>query len=162
MKQQQGLTVKTGYKAIIVSGCIVGSLDILAAIVDFYISTGKGPAGIFKYIASAIIGDKAFSGGANILIAGILLHYIIAFLFTIFFFFLYQKSKWMSSNKLLAGILYGIFIWVMMNRIVIPLSFTPKLPFVAWKAVKAALILICMIGIPLSFLAARFSNSSNQ
>lgn len=163
MKQEQALTTaKPGYKAIIVSGLIVGTLDILAAIVDYYVSTGKGPAGIFKYIASAVRGNDAFAGGTNIIIAGLIFHYVIAFSFTIFFFFLYQKSKWMASNRLIAGILYGIFIWTIMNRVVVPLSLAPQGPFVLWKAIKAALILICMIGLPLSFLADKFMKRTSS
>src|SRR3954469_2142990 len=156
--------LKQNLKPILLSGLIVGTLVILAAITDFYSSTGKPPANIFKYIASAVLGMDAFSGGTGMILLGLLLHYIVAFSFTIFFFYLYSKyATWMSSNRIVTGILYGIFIWVIMNRIVVPLSMAPKGgTFVPWKAVKAATILICMIGLPLSFLASRFSLPKKQ
>ncbi|HET6225158.1 MAG TPA: hypothetical protein VFF27_02700 [Bacteroidia bacterium] len=162
MENQLLSTAKPGAKAIVLSGLIVGTLDILAAIIDFYVSTGKNPSAIFKYIASAVMGMDAFAGGTAVILLGLLLHYIIAFLFTILFYFLYYRFAWMRLNKILIGIGYGVFIWAVMNRIVVPLSLTPKANgFVIWKAVKAASILIFMIGIPLSFLAARFYKKTN-
>jgi hypothetical protein len=157
MGNQPSSILKPSVKAILVSGLIVGTLDILAAIIDFYISTGKNPSSIFKYIASAVMGMEAFSGGGAVVLLGLLLHYIIAFLFTILFFYLYYQFAWMRMNRIITGIAYGIFVWIVMNRIVVPLSFAPTGgAFVVWKAVKATLILICMIGLPLSFLANKF------
>ena len=147
---------KTIVKATLVLGLLVGTLDILSAIIDYYLATGKGPAGVFKYIASAVLGRDAFTGGAEIILLGSLLHYLIAFLFTIFFVVLYIKTNLRSMNKLLLGVLYGIFVWATMHFVVVPLSQTPAFPFVLWKAIKAMLILIVMIGLPLAFLAGRF------
>jgi hypothetical protein len=155
MDQQQPSSKPT-LRAIIIMGLIVGTLDILSAIVDYYIATGKGPANIFKYIASAILDKQAFSGGTGIIVLGLLLHYLIAFLFTILFVALYRNVKFMSGNKLIVGICYGVLIGVIMNFIVVPLSLTPKMPYQGLKVVKAFLILICMIGLPLAFLTPRF------
>lgn len=47
-----------------------------------------------------------------------------------------------------------------MNLIVLPLSNTPPLSFDAGKAATAALILIGMIGLPLSFIAGKYLNST--
>lgn len=143
-------------RAIICMGLIVGTLDILAAIIDYYIASGNGPANIFKYIASGIMDTTAFSGGTRVIIFGLFLHYLIAFSFTILFVILYHNLKFMSGNKIVVGVCYGIFIGVIMNFIVVRFSYTPKAPFVWYKCVKAFLILICMIGLPLAFLAPRF------
>lgn len=143
-------------RAIICLGLIVGTLDILSAIVDYYMATGKGPANIFKYIASGVLDKSAFEGSRGVIVFGLALHYIIAFAFTILFVILYKKTKFMSGNKIVVGVLYGIFIGVVMNFMVVRLSYTPKSPFVWYKCVKAFLILICMIGLPLAFLTPRF------
>jgi hypothetical protein len=149
---------RVSLRAIIYLGLIVGTLDILSAIVDYYIASGNGPANIFKYIASGIMDKAAFEGGTGVIVIvfGLLVHYIIAFSFTILFVILYKHVKFMSGNKILVGVLYAIFIGVIMNFIVVPLSYTPKGPFVWYKCVKAFLILICMIGLPLAFLTPRF------
>lgn len=155
---------KTILKAVLLLWLLVGTLDILSAIVDYYIATGKGPAGIFKYIASAILGNEAFTtGGTEIILLGLFLHYLIAFLFTIFFVFLYIRTNLSLRSKLVVGILYGILIWAIMNLMVVPLSQTPKPPVVVlWKLVKAMLILIFMIGLPLAFLTEKLLPTYNR
>jgi hypothetical protein len=62
----------------------------------------------------------------------------------------------MSGNKLIVGVLYGILIGGIMNFIVLPFSHTPEIPYERLKVIKAFLILICMIGLPLAFLTPRF------
>jgi hypothetical protein len=147
---------KSTLRAIIILGLIVGTLDILSAIVDYYIATRKGPSNIFKYIASAILDKQAFSGSTRIIVLGLFMHYLIAFLFTTLFVVLYRNARFMTGNKLIVGLCYGVLIGVIMNFIVVPLSLTPKAPYQGLKVVKAFLILICIIGLPLAFLAPLF------
>ena len=84
-------TKKIPLKTILLSGLLVGTLDILAACTDFYIARGKNPVAVLNYVASGIIGKTAFSGGSGVALLGLLCHFIIAFSFTGFFFWLYSK-----------------------------------------------------------------------
>ena len=77
-------------KLIIKAGLIAGSLDIIAAFLNFYFKTGKNPTIVLKYTASAIFGKDAVTGGNGMALTGLLLHYIIAFIFTIFFSLTYK------------------------------------------------------------------------
>ena len=147
---------KSTWHTILILGLLVGTLDILSAIIDYYLSSHKNPVVIFKYIASAAIGNSAFTGGAGIILLGLLLHYFIAFFFTIFFLWLYTQTNILPGNRLLTGIAYGTFIWIIMNLIVVPLSCAPESTFQFFKFLKSILILICMIGLPLAFLTGRF------
>ena len=151
-------------QVILLAGLLVGTLDISAALIDYYIATGKGPEGVLKYIASGIFGrTKAFGTEGNSMVAlGLLFHYMIAMLFTIFFFLIYPRVPLLSRNWVLTGFLYGLFIWIVMTFIVTRLSNTPHAPLSAMKplkALKAALILMCMIGLPLSFIAYRYKKA---
>ena len=147
---------------VIILGCLVGTLDIASALVDYYIATQKNPVIVFKFIASGMLGQSAFAGGIGIILLGLLLHYAIALLFTGLFLSLYNKLPIMAKNRLITGLLYGIFIGLVMNFIVVPLSFTPNMPYTTFKVIKAIFILICMIGLPLSFFIERFINSEKQ
>ncbi len=140
---------------IVKAGVIVGSLDILTAFIHYFIKTGKNPLNVLKFISSGIFGAAAFSGGNMMILSGLILHYIIAFAFTIFFFWLFPKIKIFSKSKTLTGIIYGIFIWVVMNLVVVPLSKIPNRPFNIGNSILAATILVVCIGIPLSFMANR-------
>jgi uncharacterized membrane protein YagU involved in acid resistance len=57
---------------------------------------------------------------------------------------------------MLTGVVYGIFIWLVMNLIVVPLSNTGSWPFTIDNAVINATILSACIRLPLSYLAHRF------
>lgn len=135
------------------TGLLVGALDITAALVDVYIASGNGPAGVLRYIASGVFGNEAFSGGSVMIAWGLFFHFVIAFAFTIFFYWLYPKINAMRIHPIATGIIYGIFIWAITNRIVVPLSNTPPMArFNLLRALKAIAILIIMIGLPLSFI----------
>jgi ribose/xylose/arabinose/galactoside ABC-type transport system permease subunit len=148
---------KNLFSTILLTGLLVGILDITAAMIKFYIDTGKGPAPIFKYIASGVFGNEAFAGGTLMVASGVIFHFIIALIFTTILFILYPTlSRWLK-NKFLIGILYGIVIWLVMNRLVLPLSGTPTpKSFDIKQAVIGALILIFMIGIPASIIAHKY------
>jgi len=54
------------------------------------------------------------------------------------------------------AIVYGIFIYVVMNLLVLPLTKIPAITFHLDKALMATAILIVAIGLPLSFFARKF------
>lgn len=140
---------------VICSALLVGSLDILAASIQFYLNTGNGPAPVFKFIASGVFGPEAFSGGDNMIFYGLLFHYLIALGFTLFFFILSIAFPAFLKTKVLTGILYGIFVWIVMNLLILPFSNTPKSEFNWINAGIGILILIVCVGLPLSFIASR-------
>jgi hypothetical protein len=141
--------------AIIVAGMVVGTLDLSAAIIQTIIMGGN-PLKMLQYIASGILGPDSFKGGIKYSILGVFIHYCIAFSWTIIFYLLYPKIKGMAVNKLLTGILYGIIVWLVMNRLVIPLSRIPERPFNPTNAIIGLGILIIAIGIPLSLMAGKY------
>lgn len=150
------------FQTILVSGFLVGALDILTALADYYIMTGKNPAAVLKFIASGVFGKSAFTGGGIMIALGFLFHFIIAFSFTILFFSLYPSLRFMSKNRMVTGVSYGVFIWVIMNLAVLPMSNTPPLNRTFFSVLKSILILVVMIGLPLSFIAFRFYSGSKK
>ena len=156
--QAKSIKLKRNFwRTILLSGLLVGSLDITAALVQFYIKTGKEPQIVLKYIASAVFGKDAYAGGNKMAIYGLLFHFLIAFIWTIFFFLIYPKLKLLSWNRVITGVLYGIFIWIIMNLVVVPMSNAAVTGgFNIKQAIIAALILTGAIGLPLSFIAHRF------
>lgn len=107
------------------------------------------------FVASGVFGKEAFTGGVLMSVCGLLFHFLIAFIFTTFFFFIYPRLKFLSFNVILTALLYGVFVWIIMNRIVLPLSNTPVIPFTWMGAAIAAGILTLCIGLPLAIIAKR-------
>ena len=141
--------------AIIVSGFVVGTLDLSAAVIQTIIMGGD-PLKMLQYIASGIFGPDSFKGGIKYSLIGVFIHFCIAFGWTIAFFLLYPRIKGLAEHKLLTGIVYGMIVWLVMNRIIVPLSRIPARPFNLVNAIVGLGILIIAIGIPLSLMAGSY------
>ena len=148
---------KTGFApAILFAGCVAGSLDAVAAVVQYYLSEGKDATKVFQFIASGIFGKEAFTGGPGFALAGLLFHFMIACLFALVFFLLFPAITRVIKNKVVAGLVYGLLIWLIMNFIVVPSSNAPALPISTVKAVAGAIIVMVCVGLPISFIAHKF------
>lgn len=141
---------------VLLAGIIVGSLDIIAAMLQFYSKTGKDPLIVLKFVASGVFGTAALKGGGDMIAWGFFFHYLIAMSFTVFFFWLSGKLPSLLNHRLITGIGYGIFAWSFMRFVVLPLSLTNKQPFNLDAAIIAASIIVICIGIPLAYMAAAF------
>ena len=147
--------IRPSLTTVLKAGLVVGLLDIGAAFIYYYLRTGKNPLSILPYIASAVFGARAFSGGADMMVWGALFHFGIAGLFAAFFFWVVVRLPLFTKSWLVTGILYGLFVWCVMNLVVVPLSRTPRLPFNWPNALINMAILIGCIGLPLAWMAQR-------
>lgn len=145
-------------KNIIIIALIAGTLDAIGAIVVYR----ADPVKLFQFIASGAFGVEAFSGGTVMAFWGLLFHYIIASAWTVIFFFMYPAIRILRKNRYVTGLLYGIFVWIIMNQIIIPLSKIPQAPFNLKSALTGASILVVMIGLPISLLTYRYYNKRNS
>jgi hypothetical protein len=138
--------------SIVIASLIAGTLDALAAI--FILAHGQA-AMVFRYIASAVFGSAAFSGGPGMLWAGVFFHYLIAAAFTAFFFVMYNYISLLRKNTLLVSIIYGTFVWAVMNLLVLPLTNLANTITLA-DAVKNILILCVCIALPAVVIRHRY------
>lgn len=152
---------KPSFKKIVSIALIVGTFDILAAMI-LTLLHGNGPVKMLRYIASGVFGNAAFSGGAIFAFLGLLFHYLIAFFWTVLFFRSYPMVRRAIKSVTLLGIAYGLFVWGAMNLVVLPLSHAFQGPFTMISTMTGVLILIAMIGMPLSFIADRFYSDTNK
>jgi uncharacterized membrane protein YagU involved in acid resistance len=147
---------KSKLNAILLAGLVAGTLDISIALIQYYMQTGKDPANVLRYIASGVCGNKAFTGGNSMASIGLLLHYIIAFIWTIIFFLIYPKIPALKKNVAATAIGYGLLVGLLMNFIILPLSAVPPFHVELSKLIRAIVILIIAIGFPVSFFAKRY------
>lgn len=141
--------------AIGVTGLIAGTLDIGAASTQYMLQGGKNPVRILEYIASALLGASAMGRGGLIAVFGLLLHYVIAYTWTTLFYVAYPHVSLLRRNPFAVAVGYGLLVWAVMNRVVVPLSRIgpPTTPFNVARAATAAGILIVCIGLPLALRA---------
>lgn len=150
-------TAKTSaIKTILMTGLIAGILDGSAASINAIIR-GRTPERVFRFIASGIVGKDSNNPGWLMPILGVLLHFFIAFSFTIFFFLIFPKIKMLHKNFVIVGLLYGIFVWLIMNLIVVPLSITGQIRFTnPTQTIIGVLFLMFFIGLPIAYFTQRY------
>jgi uncharacterized membrane protein YagU involved in acid resistance len=149
--------MKSKSGTLFLSGLIAGTLDILAAVIVYSLILHKTTAiKILQSIASGIFKKDAYTGGSQMTLYGLLFHYFIALVFAWFYFTIYPYFSFIKKNTLLSGILYGIFVWVIMNLVVLPTVF-PVLPekHLDFPLLLSILILIFCIGIPIAFITKK-------
>jgi uncharacterized membrane protein YagU involved in acid resistance len=110
-------------------------------------------------IASGVFGKDAFSGGAIMVLYGIIFHFIIAYCFAIGFFMVFPLIPFLRKQKVISGLLYGIFVWLVMNLIVLPLSNTFQSAFKWDSVLRAVVILMLCVGLPVSLITHKYYRS---
>lgn len=154
--------MRSPLKTILLSGFVAGLLDILAAFFVYsIIQKTTTPVKILEYIASGVFKTKAYSGRIEMPIYGLVLHFCIAFSFAIFYFFIFPHFAFFKKQKIMSGILYGIFVWMVMNLMVVPIVFN-RMPKVSFSGSSIAmLILIIAVGLPISLITHKYYASKS-
>lgn len=148
--------------AIIKAWLVAGTLDILSAFTHYYIKTGKNPFKVLNFVAGGVFGKAAFTGGTVMACAGLLFHYAIAFIWTIFFFIICPGVISIFKSPFVTGLIYGIFVWAVMNFVVVPMSALPKGPFNISNAIIAMLIIMFAVGTPISIIINKFYRDKKE
>jgi len=136
---------------------IVGTLDITYAILFSYFRSGTPPQRLLQSVAAGWFGrDAAFAGGASTAAAGLGFHFLIAFTITAIFFVAAFRLPALVRRPAIAGPLYGIGVYIVMNWVVIPLSRIGPRPFPAAVVfVSGVLVHMFLIGLPIALGARR-------
>lgn len=125
-----------------------------------YWRSGKGPEGVFRYVASGALGEVAFQGSALMAVWGVLFHLVIAMGWAFLYVSLYPYIRSLARHWVASGVLYAIFVWCVMNLVVIPLSRTPESPVTLMGFVRSGLVLVVCIGLPIAFITHRYYSES--
>jgi hypothetical protein len=110
--------------AILVGGAIAGALDIAYAI-GWAIYRGSNAMHLLQIVASGWLGEAAFEGGWRTAALGLASHFGMAFAYAAFFYFVAKRWDWLVRHAVVAGLLYGLAVFALMNLVVLPLSAFP-------------------------------------
>jgi hypothetical protein len=152
MSTPNGSFWRSPFKTILLSGFIAGSLDMSTALLVYVAILQKTTVmRLLQSIASGVFGKEAYAGGTTTALYGLGFHFLIAFSFAIAYFILYPYIGLFRKQRLISAFVYGIFVWCVMNLLVLPLVMH-RPAILNWNAFLGAAILICMIGLPVSFI----------
>ncbi len=134
-------------------GLIAGTLDITDNLI-FNRLRGITPGRVFLYIASGLIGGRAAAGGAAAVALGIALHYSIALTWTAIFYWSSRRIPVLTRRPVASGLLYGGFVYLFMNFVVLPLSRIPppRAAMTIASRVNGVLAVVLFIGLTISLL----------
>jgi hypothetical protein len=142
-------------KIIFLSGFITGSLDGIAAIILFAHPLNlHNISGIFRYIASGLFGQKAYSSGFIYPFYGVILHFLIALIWSaIYLTILYQVFK---TGSVWAKIIFlASLIWIVMNGFVMPLCGLNSVHNDGWSIMSSFLVLVFCVSLPICLIAEK-------
>jgi uncharacterized membrane protein YagU involved in acid resistance len=141
--------------AILVGGGIAATLDLLYAIVYSWIRAKVPPIVIMQSVASGLIGQPAYEGGAATGLLGVVCHYAMALIIASIFWLASRRLGFMTRNAVASGLAFGVCVYVVMNFVVIPLSAFPTQ--MTYTPVRVAINVVAhmiLFGLPIA-LATR-------
>ncbi len=98
-------------------GLLAGTLDITENLI-FNQLRGISPKMVFQYIASGLVGRKAFQSGLGSVALGVVLHYAIALTWTGIFYLASRRVLIAIRRPIVSGLVYGCVIYLFMNFVV--------------------------------------------
>ena len=145
-------------RAIAITGLIVGAMDITSAFI-LAISRGSTVTRLLQFVASGLIGPKAFEGGAATAWLGLGLHLVIAFSLVAVFYAASQSLGSIPRHAVISGLVYGLIVFGVMNLIVLPLSAAKPRHSLTGDLIQIGIHMF-VIGLPTSLLIRRFSGAN--
>lgn len=155
---RSGSTLRT----ILLAWIVAGTLDVTAACTYYPLTANVTTKQILQGIASGLLGTHAYQGGNATAALGLGLHYVIAFIWTVFFYFLASNIRALTRRPFIVGPLYGTFVWLVMNLIVLPLSNVAHRPLRLQPSIIGAVILMICIGTPIATIVGRHLSANSR
>lgn len=137
----------------------VGLLDAIDAMVFYGLYRGVAPIRIFQSIASGLLGRASYQGGLATALLGALLHFSIAFGIVLTYYLVSRRWEFLTRTPVVAGMLYGLLVYFIMNRVVLPLSAVGTVPFALPTLLNGIIGHALLVGLPAAFFARAAGSS---
>jgi hypothetical protein len=148
-------------RAILLGGLIAGTLDISYACSYSYIVRRTSPIRILQSVASGVLGAKAFTGGLKTAVLGLAFHFLIAFTAAAVYYLASRKLRFLITQAIISGVIYGLAIYLFMNFVVLPLSAIPfKMSYPPASLIGGLLIHTLGIGLPIALVVRGYSRTN--
>ncbi len=131
------------WRWVAIGGAVVGTLDLVFACTWWNIAKDVPPVKIMQSIASGLLGQDAYDGGAATAVLGVALHYFIATTMVLTYTLVSGRIGALVRRPLVFGPLYGLVLYGVMEFVVVPLSRHGVGKFnVPWEAASVAANLV--------------------
>lgn len=150
-KRNWNLILRQAFLAGIVAGILIETYLVLTLVVP----THGNVLQTWQWIASAAIGDAAFSSISYAWL-GLLVHFVISIAWAGGYAYLAQQQPFMNYRWAISGLVYGLIVYIFMD--ILLLGARKFIPPVTPLALLNALIAHCVFfGLPVAFVVSRLN-----
>ena len=137
-------------RTIALATLVAGTLDILSA----FVFSGA-VVGVLQTVASGPFGKDIAEGAAGAPL-GLLVHFAIMAVMVTVYVLAARRIPALNRSWPVAGVLYGVALWLVMYWVVLPLRFAGyQTPHEALAIAKQLFSHCICVGLPIAFIAAR-------
>ena len=150
-------------RTVIIAWLVAGTLDILSAFV-FAGMAGVTPTQVLQFVASGPFGDGMYESVAGAPL-GLLVHFAIMLAMVAAYVKIAPNFTVTLRHPIVAGLLYGLLLWVVMYWIVRPLRWPEYWPPATWEGESAGAVAwsvgnqlfshCVLVGVPIAWITAR-------
>lgn len=131
--------------------------DLIFACTYWHATYDVPPSRLIQNIAAGLLGKRAFAGGENTVLLGVVLQYFMISLMVGAYYVASRRIKALNAKPWVWGLLYGLVLYATMNHVVVPLSAAPKGPVIAsW--IILSIVVHLVIGVTVAFGARWAAN----
>jgi hypothetical protein len=141
-------------KPIVVATLVCGTLDILLAVI-LTLMRGRDPAAMLRFVASGPF-PAATGWGAAGSILGLVVHFALMGIMVAWFVIAARNVPALTDKPWLAGLIYGLITYVVMNLIVVPLRFPAAWPPAPLSVATQLFAHVVLVGWPTAFITRRY------
>lgn len=146
--------------AIATGGLAAGTIDIVYAMISVGMR-GRSPQWVLQSVASGLLGSDAFQGGWASAGLGLAAHFVIATGAATVFVLANVQIEALRRHWLLAGVLFGVGVYLFMNFVVLPLSAVPFKINYTWSVLAQGFVSHALgVGIPIAAAFRRFGSTA--
>lgn len=139
-------------RAAVLAGLVAGTIDIGAAAAINQV----GPALILQGIASGVLGMNSYAGGGATVTLGLVLQIAMSIAIAGIYAVAATRIAWLRFRPILAGLAFGLGVFIVMNMIVVPLSaFGPKPAHVSLAWVLLNVLAMLAFGVIIAAIVRR-------
>jgi uncharacterized membrane protein YagU involved in acid resistance len=148
-------TFRAAWRWILAATLVGGTIDISYALATTLLRGGSAQK-LLQAVGSGWLGKASFEGGMASAALGLASHYAIILVATILFFAASRRFAVLREHACIAGLLYGLAIFLVMNFVVVPLSAAPfQIHYRLWPTVGELASHLLGVGLPISFITRR-------
>ena len=142
------------WKPIFLATVLCGTLDIVFAM-SLTLMRGREIPNMLRFVASGPF-QHATDWGASGAALGLAVHFTLMAIMVAWFMVAARNVPALTDKPWLAGLIYGLITWAVMNLIVVPLRFPAAWPPKPMAIGTQLFAHIVLVGLPAAYIARRY------